>query len=705
MLIFVDDLQWADMGTIGLLFQFIKHIPQSRILLVGAYRTEEISLVQKGEPHPLVPFLNQIQRDFGDVVINLGLNSGRDFIQALAESEPNDLQEALIEDIYQLTGGNALFTIELLRNLQEEEVLVKDKRDVWVVRESFHLDKLPPRTEGVIAQRISRLPQNLKQLLTLASIEGESFTAEIIAAIEGLSVDEVVTLLSEQLVMQHRLVRPEQIIRRGEQTISTYNFRHSLFQKYMYHQMDEIQRSRLHDQVGNEIERIAGEDNGDFAVSLARHFNRANQPEKAFDYYALAGERAVRMAAYPEAINQFEAALTMLLSLPEAPSRNEKEIGLQLQIGLAYQAIMGFGNEHVGKAYQRAWELCRSGGDSINRFSTRQLLYSYYANIADFETAISLYELLNQESERQDEIIPINVHLTHLAYGYIDSTLGRHQSAFDHAKEAIKYYDQEAQLSGQRLGMDTGILGHTWAGLHQIWLGYPEKARGHIQFILNIAEWYDSKLITNDAFWYCAWMSFELGDIETSKEYTNATLALSIKEHYFLFEGGARIFKGRILSRDGKYQEAIQSIQEGLNLYYRTGIVTFEVDYLYFLAEAYCAAGQVDEGFKTILKAEQIEQETDQGRYKSALQRVKGDLNLLSGDEKAAEDAYLQAIHIAQVDGTKLFELEAVKHLARLWRNQGKADQAVHKLQEIYGWFTEGFDTPMLVEAKQLLAE
>jgi len=182
-------------------------------------------------------------------------------------------------------------------------------------------------------------------------------------------------------------------------------------------------------------------------------------------------------------------------------------------------------------------------------------------------------------------------------------------------------------------------------------------------------------------------------------------LALCIKEHYFLFERVARIFKGRILSIKGKHQEAIESIQKGLNMYFQTGIVTFQADWLYFLAEIYCAAGQVEDGLETILKVEQIQEETGQGRYKSALQRVKGDLYLLGEDENIAEDAYLHAIGIAQADGTKLFELEAVKRLACLWRHQGKADQAAQMMQDVYDRFTEGFDTPMLIETRELLED
>jgi adenylate cyclase len=706
LILFLDDLQWADKGTINMMFHFIKHIVQSRILLIGAYRNEEVGLVQDDKRHRLIPLMHEVQRDFGDVDINLGLDSGRDFVKALAISEPNDLPPAIIEKLIDLTGGNALFTIELLISMQEDKTLYKNERGVWTIKDNFNLAKLPPRTEGVIAERISRLPQALKRVLSLASIEGESFTAEIIAAVEGRPVDEVVTLLSEQLVRQHRLIQPHQIIRRDKQIIFTYRFRHSLFQKHIYYHMDEIQRSRLHARVGTEMETLAGENKADFAVHLARHFHQANQPEKAFNYHTIAGKRAVRMAAFPEAINQFEAALEMLLFLPENSARNEKELDLQLQIGLAYQATEGYANEKVGKAYKRAWELCRSGGDYLKRITTIQLLNSYYVNIADFKTSQSMLSLLESNYNELEEVIPEFSQHLHWGFGYLDSIFGRHQSVSDHMNQAIKYYNQAAQHSGrERLGIESGIYCHGWAGLHENWLGYPDIARMHIQAIQKIAEESHSTLFTRDALWFSAWINLELGDIHSAREHIAALLDMCVKEVYCLFEGVARIFNGKVLSFDRHHQQAIASFQKGWEMYYQTGMETFKPDWLYYLADIYRNAGQVEDGLVAVAKAEKVEKETGEGRYKSALKRVKGDLYLLKGDEQAAEDAYLKAIAIAQGDGTKMFELEAVKHMARMWRKQGKVDQGREMLQDIYDWFTEGFDTPMLVEAKRMLAE
>ena len=202
---------------------------------------------------------------------------------------------------------------------------------------------------------------------------------------------------------------------------------------------------------------------------------------------------------------------------------------------------------------------------------------------------------------------------------------------------------------------------------------------------------------------FSSWITLEMEDVDAARQYTEALLELTIKEHYFLFEAFARTLLGRILSRDGKHQEAIASIQTGLEMFTMAGMITMQTLYQYALLEAYCAAGQVEDGLEVVAKIEQVEQETGEARHKSAAQRIKGDLYLLAEEEAAAEQAYLNAIAVAQEQSAKLLELQAVTRLARLWQQQGKGRQGRQMLQEVYGWFTEGLDTPMLIEAREML--
>ncbi len=242
-------------------------------------------------------------------------------------------------------------------------------------------------------------------------------------------------------------------------------------------------------------------------------------------------------------------------------------------------------------------------------------------------------------------------------------------------------------------------------GLHYAWLGYPEKAKAHIQSALRISENYDSQLFTNDAFWFSAWTSLELQDWESARKYTNAALEISVDQNYFLLEAFLLMIKGRILSHDGKHLEAVEIIQRGLELFHGTGFITNGTFGLQALAKAYKAKGMVKEGLEVVQRSEEFEQQTGEARQKASLQKIKGDLYLQDGNPTAAEEAYLNAIAVAREQHAKLLELEAVKGLARLWHKQGRTEDALEQLSEIYDWFTEGFETPVLVEAKELLGE
>lgn len=700
----LDDLHWADTGTINMLFYLVKHLTRSRVLILGAYRPEEVLIQNNDQRHPLVPILSEFQRDYGDITINLDQSSHRDFVEELLASEPNDFDQVFQESIFRHTRGHALFTVELLRGFQESGTIVRDARGRWVTKSEMTITSLPPKVEGIIGERISRLPALLQRILTIASIEGEVFTAEIIAGIEKIPVSQVVHLLSDQLGKQHRLVQAQEISVVNGKTISTYRFRHILFQKYIYSRLDEIEITDYHSRVGAEMEVLAEEDLQNYAVHLARHFHKSKHIDKSVRYNTMAGTRATQMSAFPEAINHFEQALSDLLTLAESSARDEQELGLQLQLGLAYQSILGYGHENVGKAFNRAWELCQSVGDPTKIITTLQLQFSYFANVAEFDLAKEVKDLESKivgelEGDTSEFILSL-----HWGYGYLDSIFGRHKECVANFEKALTCYNQELHQSfSDRLGMDAGVFCNSWASLHNVWFGYPERAQTYLQAALRIAEWNQTKAVKAICSIFSAWISLELWELEAAWGYTDTALKICVEEQYFFYEAVSRSFLGRLLARQGKHQEAIESILRGLEMFRMTGSVTMETTFLQALAEAYYAAGQVQEGLDMIRQAEEFEQKTGEARHKPALKTLEGDFYLLDGNEAAAEKSYLNAVAIAQEQRAKLLELESVKRLARLWHRQGKTKQAYRQLAEIFDWFTEGFETPILVEAKEFL--
>ncbi len=314
LILVLDDLQWADAASISLLFHLGRRISESRILVVGAFRPEELELGRGGERHPLDKVLAEFKRYFGDVTIDLNqaeADEAQEFVDSLLDLEPNRLRGGFREALVQHTGGHPLFAVELLRDLKEQGELKLDEQGFWIASASLIWDNLPPRVEGVIEERINRLTAELRESLTVGSVEGEEFTAEVIARVQKVDERGLVRKLSNELDRQHHLVVSQGIQRLGAQPLSAYRFRHNLFQSYLYGQLGPAERAYLHEDVGSVLEALYGEHSDLIAVQLARHFEEAGIVDKARCYLKLAGDQAYQRYALDEALHLYLRALEL----------------------------------------------------------------------------------------------------------------------------------------------------------------------------------------------------------------------------------------------------------------------------------------------------------------------------------------------------------------------------------------------------------
>ncbi len=317
LLLILDDLHWADMSSLSLLFHLGRWLAESHILILGAYRPEDISLGREGQEHPLASILAEFQRLFGDVWVNLGHDEGegRAFVDALLDSEPNRLSEDFRVQLARNTRGHPLFTVEMLRDMKDHEVVYQDESGRWVESPGITWDALPSRVEGVIARRVNRLDPRLKRALAAASVEGEEFTAEVVAQVRRVGEDDMVGLLSGDLAKKHYLVRATGVRRLGRKRISSYHFSHNLFQKYLYHTLDPVERAYLHEAIGNALEMVYQGHTEEIAVRLARHFQEAGRPGKAMEYLRQAGDASARVYANTEAIAHYSEAIDLAHTL------------------------------------------------------------------------------------------------------------------------------------------------------------------------------------------------------------------------------------------------------------------------------------------------------------------------------------------------------------------------------------------------------
>ena len=369
-LLLLDDLHWADISTAGLLGHLAARLGESAILVVGSFRPEDLvqrrTVNEAGEEprHPLQNVLDESRRLFGDNRIDLDhsdAGTGYSFVNAFLDEEPNRLGVPFRQRLAYITQGNALFTVELLRDMKEHGDIRRDDDGGWIESDTLSWAHLPARVEGVIEKRITRLPDDLRETLYVASVQGELFAAEIIAGVRKMDAYQMTRLLNTEMDRSHRLIREEGVQQVGAGRLSQYRFRHQLFQKYLYDQLGSAERIYLHEAVANAMETIFVDqaDADDLpAVQLARHFEEAGLNVKSSYYLLQAGRNAARVTAFDEAAAHLEHGLSLLQGHP--PTSEIRELEFEITLALAKTSWHGGHVAQASSMYETAIELARS---------------------------------------------------------------------------------------------------------------------------------------------------------------------------------------------------------------------------------------------------------------------------------------------------------------------------------------------------------
>jgi predicted ATPase/DNA-binding SARP family transcriptional activator len=708
----IDDLQWADAGSINLLFHLGRRLAGSHILILGAYRSEEIALGRDGMRHPLEPVINELRRTYGDILINLGQalqkSDSRAFLDALVDSEPNQFDEPFREMLYQQTLGLPLFTIELLRGLQERGDLTKDGQGRWITGPSLDWETLPARVEAAIQERIDRLPESLQKVLEVASVEGELFTAEVVARVHDSDAGKMLENLSKELDRKHRLVRAQSIQRLGGQLLSRYQFRHILFQKYLYSSLDEIVRAHLHEQVGRALEElyVTQEDVAANALLLARHFEQARISEKAIYYLHEAGYWAVRLSAFQDGIAHLSRGVKLLETLSDSPERDQLELDLQLTLAIAWQGAEGAQASKVENILTKARNLCEQIGTPAQTVQVLGGLAVLYYVRADYHRAREHAEEALQVAEKTGD--PLLETLCHWYLGFIHFILGEFTKTREHLSHVTEFYNPQQhhpKLVYLR-GSDAGLGALAYDACNLWCLGFPDQAEERSQQALDLAREIAHPFSLADVLCFAGCMLKSIQrDGEGLLRDAEELIELSHERNLAGWLATGTRYRGEALFMLGQIEAGVAEMQKGLSAMESEDVYLYFSGTLYSLAEAQAKAGQEDEGLATLEKAFSMVERLDERQWEAELHRLKGEILLMKGEEGAAEDCLQRAVEVARAQQAKSLELRAVMSLCRLWEKQEKKKPACRMLEGIYNWFTEGFDTPDLVQAKSLLEQ
>jgi len=644
--------------------------------------------------------------------------------------------------ILEKTEGNPFFMEEMVQALIEQGVVVRDD-ETMLVKPLTGL-RIPTTVQGVLAARIDHLPAAEKELLQTLAVIGKEFPLGLLLRVVPQAEEE----LQRQLF---RLQEAEFIYEQPAFPEVEYTFKHALTQEVAYASLLIERRKALHERAARAIETLFHNQLEDHYSELAHHYSHSANTGKAAAYLQLAGQQAVQRSAYAEAITQLTAALELLKTLPDTPARTQDELTLQITLGTALMATKGYAALEVGKAYARARELCRQAGDSSQLFPVLRGLLHFHLNQGELQSARELGEqLLSLAQGRQDSAFLLEAHYT-LALTLLYS--GEIVSSRQHAEQGIALYDpQQHRFLTLRSGEDPGMSCLPVATLALWFLGYPAQALQRSREALTLAQELAHPFSLAWALMSTTLLHQCRREVQSAQDLAEASITLANEHGFPIYMAFGTIMCGCALAEKGHTEEGLTQLRQGLANLRATGQDAVLTCPLALLAETHGHTGQTEEGLKVVAEALAIVDRTGERFYEAELYRIKGGLTLkqsgVRGPESAvpstqhltpnpqaekrkvgiahhnvtvaaagtvgeahptgeeeAEACFHKAIEIARGQQAKSWELRAVTSLARLWQQQGKRQEAHSLLLEIYGWFTEGFDTKDLQEAKILLQE
>jgi predicted ATPase len=455
------------------------------------------------------------------------------------------------------------------------------------------------------------------------------------------------------------------------------------------------------------------------------HFERGSNYRQAAKYLQQAADNAIRRFAYREAVVLSRRGLELLWKLPDTPERAEQELCLQLTLGVPLIATEGYAAPDVGSVYLRARELCQQLGETPDVSEALWGLWTFYTLRAELGTAREIAEEFLRLAERLP--YPGLAMRGHWAIEITFAHLGEFALAMEHYEKALLLYDPKRHLNdGFLYALNPGVAMPCFAAWALWFLGQPDQAVDRIQEALTLARELSEPLSLAHALLFAAILHQLRREERMAQEHAEAALTVSSEHGLVMYQAMATIMQGWVLLQQGRPEEAIEQMRQGLAALQATGTELVRPHFLGLLAEALHKARRVEEGLRTLEEALAVAQRNGEGYYEAELYRLKGDLSLMqstgrdlsraaTGGQAVVEVAppalahavgcFNQSIKIARRQKAKSWELRAVTSLARLYQSQNKQEEARGLLTQIYDRFTEGFDTVDLREAKALLDE
>jgi class 3 adenylate cyclase/predicted ATPase len=679
-----EDLHWIDKSSEDHLKHLLESIPGARVLMIFTYRSDFVHTWGGKSFHSQIT-LNRLSNRESLVMISHLLGT-------------EEIDSPLEELILKKTEGVPFFIEEFIRSLRDLKMierkdnkyyLAKDRRDVTI----------PATIHDVIMARVDSLPESAKGVLQTGSVVGREFSHDLIKR---------VTDLTEQQLLSHLSVLKdsELLYERGIYPESTYIFKHALTQDTTYQSLLKGTRQKYHRKIAEVLEKDFPDTVETQPELLAYHYTEAGVNEQAVGYWHQAGKRAAQRSAHVEAINHLTKGLEVLMSLPDTLERARQELDMQITLGPVVMAVKGQSSPDTEHAYVRARELCQQVGETPQLFPVLHGLFRFHMIRAEFQAMRELAEQLFSLAQRaQDTELLVEAHRV---MGQTLFWLGEMAPARAHLEQGVALYDPQKHRSHAFVyGHDPGVACGSFAAM-AIWvLGYPDQALRSVHEALTLAQEVTHPFSQAYALQAAALVHQFRGEVQAVQERAEALIALSTEQGFPFWLAIGTILRGWALTSQGEGAEGIAQIHQGLVALRAKDLKVQRPYHLSLLAEAYGEVRQPKEGPTVVSEALATVDDTGERCWEAELHRRKGELLLIEQGQKVgeAEECFRQALDTARRQQAKSLELRATMSLSRLWQQQGKQEEARQMLADIYGWFTEGFDTADLQEAKALLEE
>jgi tetratricopeptide (TPR) repeat protein len=555
----------------------------------------------------------------------------------------------------------------------------------------------PPRSiREMIERNLERLKPEEQVVLEGASVAGPEFSAASVAAALERPQDEIEACCArlsrhEQFVStQGSIIWPDGTIAAG------FRFQHTLYQEVLYGRVPVGHQVRLHRRIAVREELGYGDHAVEVASELAYHYSRANDKNKAIEYFRLAGERAVARGAFTEAETAYRQALTMLRQ-SESPERDVLELALMSPFARVLQLKRGWASPEAAEVVAHTRTLAEKTGNLPQLVMQVMGTWAVAVTSGDLALAIAVADELLDLAEREGSPASLGAaHTAQVISRYF--VRGDLNGAEEHFIHGGPFFESAWKVFP---GLASNLFG---AASHVAWLrGHADIAQDRSRKSISIARELNNPFEVACAQFWAAGLHVFIGDYKQARTLAAQSVALSHEQGFSQTASTARIVLGRAEAGLGRPDTGLPQIRQGLTDMVKAGAGVSRTQYLTWLTEALALDGDTSSAVATIEEALQANSEELTWRVYALTAR--GELLLKLGQTGAAQSTCRDAIAQAKKIGAKTLELRATICLARLLTEHTKRNEALTMLTEIYSWFTEGFDTPDLKDAKALLDE